>query len=316
MATVGCAGILVADNFCGPMAALPNPGELLAVDDIPMHVGGCAANVAIDLVRQGIAAEITGCLGRDASAESLLTILRGADVGCSRIVRSHSLPTSKTVALLVAGEDRRYIHAFGANAAFSVRDIDAEWAVALKVFYVGGLFAMPAINIEELATLLEACRRAGVITVVDVVVPQEFDMSAALNRILPHIDYFLPNDDEARVFTGVSEPFEQIAALQARGANTVIVTCGAAGCFASGGRRRWQSGVYHFEIVDPSGSGDAFAAGVINGIVRGWDLPAMLRYGGALGASAVRAVGTTTGVLGSDEADALIAANPLEVREV
>ncbi len=313
---VGCAGILVADNFCGPMAALPEPGELLAVDDIPMHVGGCAANVAIDLARQGIAAEVAGCLGRDASAESLLSILQKAEVGCGRIVRSDRLPTSKTVALLVAGEDRRYIHAFGANGAFSVRDIDPEWAASLKVFYVGGLFAMPAIDAEELATLLEMCRRAGVITVVDVVVPPRLDTTAALNRILPHVDYFLPNDDEARLFTGVSEPLEQIAALQARGAKTVIVTCGADGAYAGSGHRRWRSAVYRLETVDPSGSGDAFAAGVINGIVRGWDIPAMLTYGSALGASAARAVGTTTSVFRGDEAEALIAADPIEVKEI
>ena len=33
MAQVGCAGILVADTLCGPVAALPEPGELLPVEE-------------------------------------------------------------------------------------------------------------------------------------------------------------------------------------------------------------------------------------------------------------------------------------------
>jgi sugar/nucleoside kinase (ribokinase family) len=253
MATVGCAGILVADTFCGPMAALPEPGELFAIDDMPMSAGGCAANVAIALARQGIDAEVAGCLGQDVSAESLISSLARANVGCGRIVRSKELPTSKTVILLVAGQDRRYIHVFGANGAFGVQDIDPGWATALKVFYLGGLFAMPGLATEELAPLLMACQRAGVITVVDVVVPRRFDRPAELDRLLPHIDYFLPNVDEARTFTGADEPFDQIAALHARGANTVIVTGGADGSCAGNGAHRWHAAACHFETVDPSG---------------------------------------------------------------
>ena len=49
MAEVGCAGILVADMFCGPMQALPREGQLLAIDAIEPGAGGCAANVAISL---------------------------------------------------------------------------------------------------------------------------------------------------------------------------------------------------------------------------------------------------------------------------
>jgi len=72
VATVGCAGILVAYMFCGPMSALPEPGQLLTVDDMPTSVGGCAANVAIDVARQGIDVEVAGCLGHDAAAEQVV----------------------------------------------------------------------------------------------------------------------------------------------------------------------------------------------------------------------------------------------------
>ena len=42
-------------------------------------------------------------------------------------------PTSETVILLVEGEDRRYLHSFGANRAFKVSDINRDWVAALHL---------------------------------------------------------------------------------------------------------------------------------------------------------------------------------------
>ena len=315
MAQVGCAGILVADLLCGPVSALPQPGELLAVDDIPAKAGGCAANVAIDLSRQHIHAKVVGCVGRDAAAETPLAALHVHGVDCAGIVRSDRLPTSKTVVLLVAGQDRRFIHSFGANGEFNVGHIRREWLSGLSVFYLGGLFVMPGIKVDELVDLLAFCRRSGIVTVVTVVVPKAFDQHRDLAKLLPTIDYFLPNDDEARVFTDQRDPIDQAAALVAAGARTPIVTCGARGVVAARGRQRWRCGAYDVPIVDPSGCGDAFAAGVITGIIRGWDMPRTLVYASALGASAICAVGTTDGVSGTDETEAFTAGRKLQMEE-
>src|ERR1700722_6766913 len=100
MADVGCAGILVADTFCGPMRALPAEGELVAVDAMPIKVGGCAANVAIDVARQGFDAEVIGCVGPDPAADLVMSRLAEANVGCRRIIRTPTHPTSTTVILL------------------------------------------------------------------------------------------------------------------------------------------------------------------------------------------------------------------------
>ena len=79
--------------------------------------------------------------------------------------------------------------------------------------------------------------------------------------------------------------------------------------------RFWRADACRLDTIDPSGAGDAFAAGIITGVVRGWDLPAMLRYASALGASAARAVGTTGSVFTRAEAEAFVAANPIDVKE-
>ena len=241
MADVGCAGILVADTFCGPMERLPREGELLAIEQMPSKAGGCAANVAIDLAKQGISAEVCGCVGADASADVLLQTLQAAGVGCRQVHRLDSHPTSKTVILLVEGQDRRYIHVFGANAALDVRRIPRDWIDGLKVFYLGGLFAMPALATEELAGLLAYCRQRGIVTVVDVVVAQDYAGMEDLTPLLPHVDYFLPNGDESQRLTGQTDAAQQAKAFLRHGVGTVVITHGADGrwrpAMATNGKR-------------------------------------------------------------------------------
>jgi sugar/nucleoside kinase (ribokinase family) len=295
------------------MPALPREGELVAVDSMPIKVGGCAANVAVDLAKQGVGVEVIGCVGDDAAAGLVISRLAEANVGCERIIRTQGKPTSTTVILLVEGQDRRYVHAFGANSAFTVEHVDREWVRGLRIFYVGGLLAMPGIKVGPLAELLRFCREHDVATVVDVVVPKEYRGLVELEALLPQVDYFTPNSDEARQLTGEIEPENQLRALLARGAKTVIVTCGASGAVAGRDGKTWKSQAFPTSVVDPSGGGDAYTAGIITGILRGWEMERMLAYAAALGASAIRAVGTTDSVFTSSETEAFVALHPLPI---
>jgi sugar/nucleoside kinase (ribokinase family) len=310
MARVGCAGILVKDTFCGPVQALPCPGELLAIDPPRIRAGGCAANVALDLRRQGLEVEVVGCIGRDPAGEALLDVLQTAGIHCGGIVCTDRYPTSETVILLVEGEDRRYLHSFGANREFGIRNIERGWLGELNVFYLGGLFALPGINPDELGELLADCRSRNITTVVDVVVPANFSGQAELKKLLPAIDWFLPNDTEAGVLSGQTEPLEAMQLFRAWGASGVIVTLGDSGAVAAVGNEWWRCRSYRGHCVDPSGAGDAFAAGVITGILEGWDLPRVLVFASLLGASATRAIGTTDGVFTRRETEGILAASP------
>jgi sugar/nucleoside kinase (ribokinase family) len=313
--TVGCAGILVSDTFCGPMAELPREGQLLAVEALPTKAGGCAANVAIDLAKQEIGVDVVGCLGADASARVLLASLEEHDVGSERIVYTDKFPTSKTVILLVAGQDRRYIHSFGANAAFTVGHIDPDWVKSLQVFYLGGLFLMPAFLPDELFDLLLFCRQHGVISVVDVVIPQNASLPQNIEPLFSVVDYFLPNEDEARYLTGLSDPIEQLRKFIQWGVKTVAITRGRKGVLVGKGQEFWRAGIFEIpKAIDPTGCGDAFAAGLVAGIVKGWELPKTICYASALGASATRALGTTDGVFTASQAEAFIAKNNLAIQ--
>ena len=313
MADVGCAGILVADMLCGPMAELPKEGQLLAVDAMPSKSGGCAGNAAVGLAKQGLAVDVVGCLGKDAAAKIVLSSLEDCGVNCEQVTCCDGYPTSQTVILLVEGHDRRYIHCFGANRAFSCEHISSSWLSGLKAFYLGGFFAMPSVKGEQLREVLDTCRKNGVTTIVDVVIPQTLSGFGELEPLLPLIDFFVPSDDEAAQITGQSDPVDQVRAIQERGAKTVVITQGKKGAIAASGKDLWRSASYKVDVIDPSGSGDAFTGGLIAAALRGWEMPRVLAYAAALGASATRAIGCTDGVFSAQEAEAFLEAHTLPI---
>ncbi len=315
MADIGCAGILVADTFCGPMQALPREGQLLTLDAMPVKAGGCAANVGIGLVKQGWSVDAAGCLGDDASANVLRSCLEHYGVNCEFVKYTQARPTSSTVILLVKGQDRRYIHVFGANEVFTCRHIDRDWLRQLKAFYLGGLFGMPGIDLEELDDVLQTCQDNNVVTFVDILAPESLQGFDSIKALLPHIDYFLPNDDEAAQITGSTDPVAQIRAFKEHGANTVVITCGKRGSVANRNGALWTCGVYSVDSIDASGAGDAFTTGLVTAVLRDLDLPKVLVYASAVGASATRAVGCTDGVFTSDEAEAFIRSNDIALEE-
>src|SRR5437764_1017511 len=118
-----CAGIIVADHVSSPIAHLPAAGELVLADQLLLTIGGCAANVAVDLVKLGVSAAVVGRVGGDVFGRVVADLLRDSGVEVSAVQVTPGLDTSQTLIVNVAGQDRRFIHTFGANAAFAAGDI-------------------------------------------------------------------------------------------------------------------------------------------------------------------------------------------------
>jgi sugar/nucleoside kinase (ribokinase family) len=301
------AGILVADLVIPPIAELPEPGELVASEDFVLATGGCAANVAVSLAKLGVASAVAGCVGADLFGDFLERELRAVGVDTRGLHRSADRGTSKTVILPVGGEDRRFVHTFGANAEFTARHVDRALLAACDVFYLGGYLVLPAISAPELAQLCaDACAR-GAKTVLDVVVPRGATVSLeSVRDALPFVDFFVPNEDEARALTGELHPHDQAARLVSAGSGTVIVTRGTAGAVLRSGDEFLEVPAPRVATVDQSGAGDAFSAGLIAGLLAGWDLERTVRFASVVGASATTALGCTAGVFSRAEAEAFV----------
>jgi sugar/nucleoside kinase (ribokinase family) len=304
---VVCAGIVVADVFVPPLARLPGPGELVATGDFVVETGGCAANTAVALARLGVAPAVVAKVGHDLFGDFVEQELAGEGVDVSGLGRADGLGTSKTVIVPVSGEDRRYIHTFGANAALEAADLAPALVAPPEILSIGGYLVLPALRQAELADQLAAARSLGVRTVFDVVAPADRALTVAdVAEVLPEVDFFVPNDDEAGALTGESDPRRQAERLLELGAGTVVVTMGERGLLAMTREETIELPASHVELVEPSGAGDAFAAGLICGLLEGLDLRGCLELASVVGASACTRVGCTAGLCTRAEAGALL----------
>jgi sugar/nucleoside kinase (ribokinase family) len=301
---VVCAGIVVADVFVPPLARLPEPGELVATDDFVVETGGCAANTAIALARLGIRPVVVAKVGDDLFGAFVVQELAAAGVDVSGIGRAPGLGTSKTVIVPVRGDDRRYIHTFGANTALAAADLGAALSPPPEILSIGGYLVLPSLRQDELVAQLAAARRAGARTVLDVVAPAGRPLSVSdVAGVLSQVDYFLPNDDEAGALTGESDPRLQAERLLELGAGTVVVTLGERGLLAMNGGETIELPAAAVEVVEPSGAGDAFAAGLICGLLEGLGLRRSLELASVVGASACTRIGCTAGLYTRTQAD-------------
>lgn len=309
-----CTGLIVADHVAAPIAALPPSGGLVSTPRTQLTIGGCGANVAVDLVKLGVRASYVGCVGDDVLGRFCRDELQSAGVGCEGLVFSSTSQTSTTLVINVQGEDRRFIHSPGANAELTGREITAEMLAGTRIVYVGGIGMNPALSGENVAEMFSTARSLGVRTVLDVVVSDPAVMPDMLAPVLPVTDVFLPNTDEARLITGLDDPLAQAHHFRDLGAQTVIVTCGGSGAvLLDGDERPRRCGAHAVEQVDGTGGGDAFAAGLIYGLLEEGEFARCLEYGAAMGASCVQSPGATTGTFTEPQLRSFVQANPLSV---
>jgi sugar/nucleoside kinase (ribokinase family) len=310
---VVCAGIVVADHLCSPIDHVPGAGELVAADELVLNIGGCASNAAMDLARLGVRSSICGKVGDDVFGRFVADTLEQHGVDCRALNVDARRPTSQTLIVNVRGEDRRFIHSFGANRGLAVADLENALAEKPRVLYVGGYLILPSLEAEALAALFAEARKQGAMTVLDVATPGPGTYLRHLWPVLPQTDVFLPNADEATLILNEPDPVLQARMFHDLGARRVIITMGENGAVAVSDTMRARLGTYPVMYVDGSGGGDAFDAGYIAGLLDGLDEVGCLKLASAVGASCVRAIGTTAGVFTRSEANDFIAQHTLKV---
>jgi sugar/nucleoside kinase (ribokinase family) len=130
------------------------------------------------------------------------------------------------------------------------------------------------------------------------------------------VDIFLPNNHEAELITGESDPVKQAEIFHRLGAGTAVVTLGGEGAVLVSDQVRLRSGVFSVPFVDGTGGGDAFDAGFLYGLLHNLEAEDCLKVASALGASCVRAVGTTPGVFTQPECEAFLGEHALRIERL
>lgn len=113
-------------------------------------------------------------------------------------------------------------------------------------------------------------------------------------NLLEYTDYFFPSYDEAAALSGLTEPAQIARFFRSRGAKHVGVKLGADGCYVCSNAFCGTVAPFCTSVLDTTGAGDNFMAGLIHGVLRGWTIQDCVTFANAAGALACSRLGATS----------------------
>jgi sugar/nucleoside kinase (ribokinase family) len=280
----------VATDVVVVLSGDPAPGS-----DRPASIstrgGGAAANVAAHLARLGMSVELAGCVGDDPSGAGLVAELAAA--GVRPALRTvPGIPTGTIVSLVEHDGQRSMLADRGANLELVAGDVTLP-PPGGHLYLSGYTLLDPRPRVAGLWAIQDAAA-AGCTISVD---PASTGPLAryGVDRWLADTaaaTLLLPNADEARLLTGCRDAEEAARALAAR-YPVVIVKLGPDGALWASGDVLVHRPARPTTVVDTTGAGDAFAAGLLSAWLRSPDVDpaAALDAGLAQAADVVRRPG-------------------------
>jgi ribokinase len=269
-------------------------GELAIHSDTPASIrlagGGSAANTASWLAEIGKPVSLVARVGADAFGDLAAAELAAAGVRAHLILDSE-LPTGSCIVLVSPDGERTMVPDAGANAALTADDLDAGLFRPGRHFHLSAYSLFHGAESAALAAL--ALARASDMTVtIDAAsaAPLREFGAQRFREVAGSGALLLANLDEAEVLTGSRDRDRAVLTL-AQMFGAAVVKLGSGGSVWSNGSVVEFSAAMPVEVIDSTGAGDAFAAGLIAEFVDGAGPVDYLRAGNELAARACVRVG-------------------------
>jgi sugar/nucleoside kinase (ribokinase family) len=292
---VATVGVHILDTLGTPVSYLPDGQNSLRIDQIRVTPGGTAAGVAVDLATLGASVSTVGAVGDDEAGEFLVAALARRGVDTTRIVRLGGVQTSASILLVRENGDRPALHVRGANAQVTWDDLDLSGLRDCAGFHFGGFDAMAALGVGRSAEMIRTARSGGAMVSMDFQSAARY-LAPELLTLLPEVDVFLPNQEQAAGLVGADEPVEIVERLLARGAKSVVVTCGADGAVYGDGTQILRTPAYPVEVVDTTGCGDSFSSAFLLSTLKGYPPADALRLASAAAGLVATGLGSDAGL--------------------
>lgn len=304
-------------------------GRKIDAEDITIHCGGGAVNVAVSLARLGFQASVLSKVGDDLNAGKVRETLHQDGVSDTLLITTGEMATG--VAVMISSHDRNatIFTRRGANTLLQSAEIESQDFDGLDLLYVASLSGTSA---ECFPLLLERGRKAGAMVASNPGIRQltlrRDEFCAALenvdllsmNRV--ESEALLPGMTSARPGNQPLEPrpegpalmerglhFEGlqleldnfVRELHERGPRYVVITDGIEGSYLSSPQGLFYCPILKTEVAGTAGAGDSFTSTLAGMLATGMTPDEALRAATVNASSVVSHVDTQAGLLGRKE---------------
>ncbi|RUW77329.1 MULTISPECIES: sugar kinase [unclassified Mesorhizobium] len=290
-------GFFTFDCLGRPVRRIPGPTEFDFLEEITIAVSGAAGAAAIVAAKYGMKVLGVGGVGADDMGDWVLGRLNRYGVDTSMMQRIDGVGTSSSIVAVQDNGQRPAMHMKGATGFFEVTPDQFERVLDASFVHVGGAGLMDRMDGEPTLDLLARAKKRGCVTTLDVASARHEDMPM-IARLLPHVDYFLPSVEEARLLSGLTDTQDVARFMLDRGVGCCILTLGEHGAYyhhADG--TRFHIPAFEVDVICTCGCGDAFNAGFAAGLHRRLDAESAVTLAQATSALNATGLGSQAGVV-------------------
>lgn len=239
--------------------SLPAPGETVLGGDFVEGVGGKGSNQAVGAARLGAVVSFVGCLGDDRFGDSAIELWAEEGVDADSVRRTDETHTGVGFVIVDNDGENAISVAPGANSHLSSADVRAARE---PIQSADVLLCQLETDLDPVIEAVRTAADAGTEVILNPAPARDLPDS-----LLEHVDVLTPNRGEARLLAG-HEPTADVPvadlldSLSGLGVETMVLTLGADGAIVDDGETRAHVDAVDVEVVDTTGAGDAFNAGV------------------------------------------------------
>ena len=203
---VVCVGAAIVDIPLQPVSKNIFDCESYPLEQISMTIGGDAINEATVLSRLGHKVGLVSMVGHDAVGNFILEHCEKNGINTEGMKVRDGIDTSINIGLVTADGERTFVsNRNGSLWKESIEDIDIEKTTRARVLSYGSFFNNPRLDNRALVEIFDKAKEAGMVICADMIKPRLGETLDDVAEALSYVDYFFPNNDEARLMTGEQE---------------------------------------------------------------------------------------------------------------
>ena len=291
-----CVGLTILDILGKGIEQIPEGGKTTLIEEIRITPAGTAAGPAVIAAKLGLKTALIGAIGNDDLGNILERMLQKQGVDIAFLQKTPDRPTAATILAVNKEGARPNFHAIGATILLEIDDARRRCITESRFVHWGGVGTMPNLDRGKGAEILTEAKNGGAVITSDFISPTPKTL-AQLKLVMPHIDYFMPSFEEAMEVAGTNSPEETARYFIDLGAGACILKMGAKGSLLVTGEKRITIPAFAVNAYDTTGCGDAYCAGFIAALARGWDPETSCRFASATAALVATGLGSDAGVI-------------------
>ena len=264
---------------------MPVFGQTLFGSNFDMGPGGKGSNQAVGAAKLGARSFFAGIIGDDKLGEIALELYRSEGVDASYLTVYHGSPTGVGFIILNEAGQNGIILDMGANERMDAAFVDRLEHQIKASDIVMSVLEIP---LEAACQAMLLGKKHGVRTILNPAPAQKLP-DYVFDYVLQNVDFLTPNETELRILLGLrpddpTSTLELARSLKSRWDGTLIVTLGEHGALIFDGPELQHIPPVCVDVVDTTGAGDAFNAGLAVAMAEGMGLREAVKFANCTGA--------------------------------